>query len=92
MQQFFEALMLLCFGLSWPVNLVKSIKARTAKNTSLFFIILILTGYIAGITSKLISKTINYVFCLYVINLVVVSANLVVYFLNKKRDENSANN
>ena len=87
MQAFFEAVMLICFGLSWPVNLMKSIKARTAKNTSLFFILLILTGYIAGIISKIVSNNINYVFILYVINLIMVSANLYVYFYNKKLDE-----
>ncbi len=87
MQAFFESVMLICFGLSWPVNLMKSIKARTAKNTSLFFILLILTGYIAGIISKIVSNNINYVFILYVINLIMVSANLYVYFYNKKLDE-----
>ena len=87
MQAFFESVMLICFGLSWPVNLMKSIKAHTAKNTSLFFILLILTGYIAGIISKIVSNNINYVFILYVINLIMVSANLYVYFYNKKLDE-----
>ncbi len=87
MQAFFESVMLICFGLSWPVNLMKNIKARTAKNTSLFFILLILTGYIAGIISKIVSNNINYVFILYVINLIMVSANLYVYFYNKKLDE-----
>ena len=87
MQAFFESVMLICFGLSWPVNLMKSIKACTAKNTSLFFILLILTGYIAGIISKIVSNNINYVFILYVINLIMVSANLYVYFYNKKLDE-----
>ena len=38
-----EATMLVCFGFSWPLNVVKAYKARTAKGTSLAFIILIIT-------------------------------------------------
>ena len=48
----FEALMLVCFGFSWPLNVIKAYKARSAKGTSLAFIILIITGYVAGITAK----------------------------------------
>ena len=55
MSGIFETVMLVCFGLSWPLNVIKAYKARTAKGTSLPFILLIITGYIAGITAKLIS-------------------------------------
>ncbi len=48
----FEAAMLVCFGFSWPLNVMKAYRARTAKGTSLPFIILIITGYVAGITAK----------------------------------------
>ena len=51
MSSFFETIMLVCFGLSWPINVIKAYKARTAKATSLPFIILIFTGYISGITA-----------------------------------------
>ena len=33
----FEILMLVCFGLSWPFNIAKSWKSRTAKGKSLIF-------------------------------------------------------
>ena len=56
-----EAGMLVCFGFSWPINVVKTYKARTAKGTSLAFIILIITGYIAGISAKIINNQFNYV-------------------------------
>ena len=52
----FEAGMLVCFGFSWPLNVVKAYKARTTKGTSLAFIFLIITGYIAGITAKIINS------------------------------------
>lgn len=87
MNDFFEALMLVCFGLSWPISLIKNIKAHTAKNMSFRFTLLIILGYLAGISAKLMSKTINYVFVIYIINLVVVCMNLVVYFVNKSYDK-----
>ncbi len=86
MTNFLEAAMLICFGLSWPLSLYKNIKARSAKNMSLQFTLLIITGYIAGITAKIISHNVNYVLIIYLLNLVIVSANIIVYFINKKYD------
>ncbi len=91
MAEFLEAVMLICFGCSWPISLIKNIKARTAKSMSLQFILLIVFGYIAGISAKLISRKINYVLIVYLFNLIVVSMNIIVYFINKKHDrENEA--
>ena len=82
MTEILEAVMLICFGFSWPMSVYKNIKARTAKNMSWQFILLIMAGYTAGIIAKIISGTGNYVLVVYVLNLVIVSANLVVYFIN----------
>ena len=86
MTEIFESIMLICFGLSWPMSVVKNIKAHTAKSMSLPFILLIITGYIAGITAKIYSHNYSYVLVIYVINLIFVSANLVVYFINRNYD------
>lgn len=86
MAEILETMMLVAFGLSWPINVIKNIKARTAKSMSLWFILLIIFGYIAGIAAKIISNRINYVLAVYILNLIMVSANLVVYFINKKYD------
>ena len=86
MTDFLEAAMLICFGLSWPLSLMKNIKAKSAENMSLRFILLIIIGYIAGITAKIMSHSINYVLIVYFINLIIVSANIIVYFINKKYD------
>ena len=51
-----EVIMLLCFGASWPINLRKAIKARTAKGTSLPFFVLIEVGYFCGIMAKVINN------------------------------------
>ena len=83
-----ETIMLLCFGCSWPLSLIRNIKARTARSMSLGFIILIITGYVAGIIAKFIKMDVTpwYVFVVYFFNLIVVSANLVVYFINRNYD------
>ena len=86
MSQFLEATMLICFGLSWPLTVIKNIKAKTAKSMSLAFILLIITGYVAGIAAKFINQTFNYVLLVYFFNLAVVSINLIVYFINRRYD------
>lgn len=83
----FETIMLICFGLSWPLNLIKAYKAKTARGTSLPFILLIITGYIAGISAKLITGQVNYVLIAYLLNLAIVSLNVVVYFRNVSLDK-----
>lgn len=86
----FEALMLVCFGFSWPLNVRKAYKARTAKGSSLSFIILIIVGYLAGITAKIINHQLNYVLAVYFVNLAIVSSNLVIYFRNVTLDKKNA--
>lgn len=78
MAELLESTMLVCFGLSWPMNLSKNIKAKSAKNMSLQFILLIIFGYIAGISAKIYTHKFNYVLVVYLLNLIVVSANVVV--------------
>lgn len=87
----FEAGMLVCFGFSWPLNVVKAYKAGTAKGTSLPFIILIITGYIAGITAKIINQQFNYVLAVYFLNLAIVTTNVFVYIRNKALDKKAGN-
>ena len=82
-----ETVMLVCFGFSWPLNVMKTYRAKTAKGTSLPFILLIITGYIAGISAKLISGQINYVLIAYILNLAIVSLNVIVYFRNVSLDK-----
>jgi len=92
MGSLFETLMLVCFGLSWPINMMKAYKARTAKGTSLPFLLLIITGYIGGIAAKIISGSINYVLIVYLINLAIVLLNLAVYFRNVSLDRKNEGN
>ncbi len=90
MSSILETTMLICFGFSWPLNVIKAYKARSAKGTSLPFILLIILGYLAGISAKLIMNQINYVLIAYVLNLAIVLLNLVVYFRNTALDRKRA--
>lgn len=97
-----EACMLICFGASWPLSVIKNYKAKSAKAMSLPFILLIVTGYICGIIAKFAGLSAGkttpiYVFVVYFFNLIVVSINIVLYFINrgydkKKEAEEAKNN
>lgn len=94
MPEFFEIIMIVSFGASWPFNVMRSYKARTTKGKSLSFLCLILFGYVAGIISKLINETYManfgskwYVLFFYVLNFIMVFADLLLYFRNKKLDK-----
>ena len=92
--EIFEMAMIICFGVSWPLNVIKSYRARTTKGKSLAFLVCIFIGYIAGIISKLSNPDYMeeisskwYVLLFYVLNFVMVSADIVLYFRNKKLDK-----
>ncbi|MCF0137196.1 MAG: hypothetical protein HUJ66_02400 [Oscillospiraceae bacterium] len=86
MADLFETLMLISFGLSWPVNLVKNIRLRSAKGMNLSFFILITLGYLCGIAAKIIKGEVNFVLFAYVLNTLLVACNIVVYFINRGYD------
>ena len=93
MSEILEIIMIVSFGASWPMNVVKSYKARTTKGKSLAFLLLIFLGYVAGIASKFANEAYMasfsekwYVLFFYFLNLVMVSIDLALYFRNKKLD------
>ena len=88
MAEFLEILMIVSFGASWPLNVVKSYKARTAKGKSIGFLLLIFTGYIFGICVKLIGGNFKwYVMFFYVLNLLMVGADILMYVRNTRLDK-----
>ena len=94
MAEIFEVIMIVSFGVSWPLNVIKAYKARTAKGKSLAFLLLILFGYVAGITSKLINEAYMasfaetwYVLFFYVLNFTMVSLDLIMYIRNRRLDK-----
>lgn len=87
MVQVCECLMLVCFGISWPISVYKSIKSKSTKGKSLIFLSAIIFGYVMGIMGKIIGHNINYVLVLYVINLIVVSTDLCIFLINRHREK-----
>ena len=98
MSEIFEIIMIVSFGASWPLNVMKSYKARTTKGKSLPFLLLIFFGYIAGIISKFVNEAYMaafadkwYVLFFYFLNLIMVGTDLVLYYrnylLDKKAEE-----
>lgn len=89
-----EAITILCFGLSWPISIRKSLISKTAKGKSLFFEIFLLLGYAIGIFRKLIQLTelgcsggIFFLsFFFYVLNFIEISIDVGLYFRNCKYD------
>ena len=96
MSELLEIVMIVSFGASWPLNVLKSYKARTTKGKSLAFLCLIFFGYIAGIISKLANETYMgqiadkwYVLFFYVLNLTMVGLDLILYVRNHRLDNMS---
>ena len=82
--QIFEWIMLICFGISWPISVYKSVKSRSTKGKSAVFIIAIIIGYISGIIGKFVNNDLSYVVLAYGFNLIVVTIDLMLYYLNKR--------
>ncbi len=97
MAEILEIIMIVSFGASWPLNVIKSYRARTTKGKSLAFLCLIFFGYIAGIASKFVNPSYMeqfaekwYVLFFYFLNLIMVGMDLIIYFRNKRLDKINA--
>ena len=96
MSEILEIVMIVSFGASWPLNVIKSYKARTTKGKSLAFLLLIFFGYVAGIASKFINAAYMesfsdkwYVLFFYFLNITMVFIDLILYIRNKNLDKKS---
>lgn len=93
-----EAITIFCFGLSWPISIRKSLVSKTAKGKSLLFELFLLLGYAVGICRKCIqtaflggSGFIFYLsFVFYVLNFILISIDVALYFRNTKLDKEEA--
>lgn len=94
MAELLEIIMIVSFGASWPMNVIKSFKTRTTKGKSLAFLCLIFFGYIAGIASKFTNDVYMaqfaqkwYVLFFYFLNLIMVGLDLCLYARNNALDK-----
>lgn len=86
----FEAIMLVCFGMAWPVSILKSWRSRTNKGKSLFFMLIVLTGYVSGLIHKCWwQEKVDGVVWLYLLNAVMVLADVSLYARNRRIEQDS---
>ena len=84
-----ETIMVICFGISWPLSIYKSATSKSTKGKSPYFTMAIITGYVAIIIGKIVLGEFTYwldilKFVLYIVNLVMVSTDLALYFRNRR--------
>lgn len=84
----FEIVMLICFGAAWPLSIYKSYTSRSSKGKSVFFLIVILIGYVAGMLHKIFYQY-DAVVYLYLFNCMMVFIDLLIYFRNSQIATNS---
>lgn len=75
----FEAIMIFCFGLSWPASIYKSYTLKRVTGKSLFFLWFVFFGYLAGIMHK-VFYCLDWVLAFYVINACMVLIDLMLYY------------
>ena len=86
-----ETIMLILFGFSWPFNIAKSLKSKTTLGKSLVFEVIVIVGYLFGVAAKLIiysnTGVLQYSFWFYLLDIALVSTDIVLYFRNLKLDK-----
>lgn len=82
----FELGMLVCFGISWPISVIKSLRMKTAVGKSFIFTLAIWLGYISGIIHKILYSR-DAVMYIYIFNLTMVTLDLIIYGVNRQRDK-----
>ncbi|MDD3885629.1 MAG: hypothetical protein PHI35_02020 [Victivallaceae bacterium] len=87
MKGIFEAVMLICFGFSWPMSILKTVRTKNPTGKSLIFMWLILVGYAAGIMFK-IAAGLDYVIILYILNTLMVAVDLGLTYHYMRKLEN----
>jgi hypothetical protein len=75
----FEILMLVCFGVSWPISIAKAIRTKRVEGKSPVFMLVICLGYLSGILHKLFFAF-DWVIVLYALNLLMVAIDLILYY------------
>jgi hypothetical protein len=82
-----ETVMMICFGISWPLSVYKSYKSRSTAGKSFVFLFAIWIGYVAGIFGKLMMNNVTPAFYFYILNITIVSIDIALFFRNKKLEK-----
>ncbi|MDR2866881.1 MAG: hypothetical protein LBV13_05740 [Methanomassiliicoccaceae archaeon] len=80
--------MLLLFGVAWPFSIRKAYKTKSNGGMSLFFIVIVLFGYFAGMINNIINGM-NYVMLFYVANSLMIVINIYLFIRNMKYEKDN---
>ena len=83
---FFEATMLICFGVSWPVSIAKALRTKVVAGKSPLFMAIVCLGYLSGVIHKAL-YSFDWIIALYALNFVLVAFDLSLYFVYSRRDK-----
>ncbi|MDR0354322.1 MAG: hypothetical protein LBJ64_01090 [Deltaproteobacteria bacterium] len=81
-----ESCMLVAFGFAWPANILNTLRVKSSRGRSPAFLIIVLSGYCFGLSAKIVQGSLNYVAVFYVVNMLMVSADLFLYCHYRKKD------
>ena len=90
MPHYLEAAMLICFGASWPFAIIKTVRAKNPAGKSYLFAALVVAGYIAGSTARVMRDGADLVFCLYIFDMLMVLTDTALCLYYRKRNEKQA--
>lgn len=90
--QICESIMLVAFGLSWPISIMKSYRLKFVGGKSLLFLIFIVIGYAAGTAAKFIKAAdtgnpLDFSTWLYIVNGILVGVDVTLYFRYRHNHE-----
>jgi hypothetical protein len=85
MGQIMEAVMIICFGLAWPVSVYKSYVSKSTKGKSFLFLLIVLAGYAAGLIHVVLDYPgFSYLTVLYLLNTLMIFIDLLLFLRNRK--------
>jgi len=84
----FEITMLVCFGISWPISIIKALRTKVVAGKSPLFLSIVMAGYASGIAHKMLFSR-DWVIFLYALNLLLVGTDLMLYFLFREKSGNT---
>lgn len=82
-----EAGMMVCFGASWPFQVVKTYKSKEVKGKSIHFLWLVEIGYVLGMLHHILYAP-DTVIYLYLLNFILVGTDMILYYKYKKLPHN----
>ena len=88
--QLLEFTMLFLFGFSWPFAIAKTYRAKRVDGKSPQFEFIVIVGYLCGIASHLASGQGYWVIGVYVLDILLVSTDLALYFRYARRNRRRA--